>query len=495
LDAETLEVLATSDSAKSRNHETSDNIIAAMTGVCGNIVNSELNYMDYAVPIKKGGEVAYILYVKDTKDELNGIMQNIFYLMMQALLFGVVFAVLIGYLLSRTITVPIINLIKRAERMAAGKTDKAEPAYADDEIGRLGKTFYAMSSTLTNSLKEISGEKAKMEEIFRNITDGILAFDTDGYVIHGNTEAQRIFGVYDFEGMEFDEIFKDADSKITIGDLLYIDWEYPVERTMTTADGRLLKMNFASFNNNDTIDGVVAVIHDITKQQELELSRREFVANVSHELRTPLTTIKSYTETLLDMSVDGKTQEKFLSVIESEADRMTRIVKDLLTLSQLDSSADVQMNSDKIDVNQLLERIVQNISINAENKGQTLTYKSISDTPAVTGNRDRLEQVIINIISNAIKYTPEGGNIEVYSGALYNDVYIKVVDNGIGIPEENMPHIFERFYRVDKARSRETGGTGLGLAIAKQIIESFGGNIKITSEYNKGTEVIISVPV
>ncbi len=201
LDARTLDVLASSDSVKSSNPEISDNIVTAMTGVCGNMVNSDLSYMDYAVPIKSGDEVRYILYIKDTKDELHGIMQNIFYLMMQALFFGVIFAVLIGYLLSRTITVPVTNLIKRTERLAAGKIDKTEPVYANDEIGRLAHTFYKMSSTLTNSLKEISGEKAKMEEIFRNITDGILAFNIDGYVIHVNPEAQNIFGIYEFDGM------------------------------------------------------------------------------------------------------------------------------------------------------------------------------------------------------------------------------------------------------------------------------------------------------
>lgn len=495
LDAQNLDVLASSDNTKYNAPEISDNILTAMTGECGNIANSNLSYMDYAVPIKSGDKVRYILYIKDTKDELHGIIQSIFYLMMQALLFGVVFAGLIGYLLSRTITVPITNLIKRTERISSGKIDKIEQVYPDDEIGRLAKTFYTMSSTLTNSLKEMSGEKAKMDEIFLNITDGILAFNVDGFVIHANPEAQNIFGIYDFDGVEFDEFFKNASSKITIGDLLYISWEYPVERTMTTADGKFLKINFASFNNNDSIDGVVVVIHDITKQQALELSRREFVANVSHELRTPLTTIKSYAETLHDMQLDRDTEERFLSVIESEADRMTRIVKDLLTLSQLDSDAHTSGGNESINVSHLLEVLVRDISINAENKNQTLTYKAISDTPEITGSRYRLEQVIINIISNAIKYTPEGGAIEVYSGALYNDVYIKVIDNGIGIPEENMPHIFERFYRVDKARSRETGGTGLGLSIAKQIIESsFGGNIKITSEYNKGTEVIISIP-
>ncbi len=497
LDADTLEVVATSDSVLSRDMEISDNIVTAMTGVCGDIVNPELSYMDYAVPVRKGADVRHILYIKDTKDSIRRIMQNIFYLMMQALFLGIVFAVLIGYLLSRTITVPIITLTKKAEALAAGKFDKPDTAYADDEIGRLSKSFNTMSSALTDSLKEMSGEKAKMDEIFRNITDGILAFSTGGDVIHVNPEAKNMLGIDEPEKREFDDLFKDAEPKITIGDLLYINQEHPLERTMTTAEGKFLRIHCASFNNSDnTVNGIVVVIHDITKQQKLELSRREFVANVSHELRTPLTTIKSYAETLLDTPIENpEMKHKFLSVIDSEADRMTRIVKDLLTLSKLDSNLETDDGGEEIDVTALIERIVQNISINAKNKNQTLEYKSMSDIPPIKGSRDRLEQVIINIISNAIKYTPEGGAISVYSGKLYNELYIKVVDNGIGIPEENLPHIFERFYRVDKARSRETGGTGLGLSIAKQILENFfGGNIKITSEYNKGTEVIISVP-
>ena len=243
------------------------------------------------------------------------------------------------------------------------------------------------------------------------------------------------------------------------------------------------------------IAGVLVVLHDITKQEKLELSRREFVADVSHELRTPLATVKSYAETLIDGGVDDRElQNKFLSVIVKETDRMTRIVKDLLTLSRLDESDNVPKTLETIDVKQFLIGIIERMYINAQKKNQTVTYSIAKDIPDVTIESDKLEQVIINILSNAIKYTPEGGHIKVVSGALYSEIFVKIIDDGIGIPKENLKRIFDRFYRVDKARSRDTGGTGLGLAIAKQMIENMGGTIKINSEYQKGTEVIISIP-
>ena len=173
---------------------------------------------------------------------------------------------------------------------------------------------------------------------------------------------------------------------------------------------------------------------------------------------------------------------------------MTRIVKDLLVLSRLDEQQDEPEKNDKIDLKEFVGDIVDRMHLNAEKKNQTLTYTAVNDTPIIVSNRDKLEQVVINIISNAVKYTSGGGKIEVFTGRVYNDLYIKVTDNGIGIPKENLSRIFERFYRVDKARSRDTGGTGLGLAIAKQIMDSLGGRISISSVYGKGTEVIISIP-
>ena len=222
--------------------------------------------------------------------------------------------------------------------------------------------------------------------------------------------------------------------------------------------------------------------------------RKEFVANVSHELRTPLTSIKSYTETLLDGDIDDRELSvKFLKVINSEADRMTRLVKDLLQLSRLDNKQ-MKWNMKEISIVNLVKYTVNKMQIEAKNKGHTLVCHVIGDIPDIIGDKDRLEQVIVNIISNAIKYTQEDGNISVYIGKNYSEVYVKVTDNGVGIPEEDLPRIFERFYRVDKARSREMGGTGLGLSIAREIVEAHGGNISINSEYGKGTEVLIKIP-
>jgi len=198
----------------------------------------------------------------------------------------------------------------------------------------------------------------------------------------------------------------------------------------------------------------------------------------------------------LDSNAEGEFLSRFLGVIAKEADRMAKLISDLLTLSALDGKTVSYKVPEKIDVRQLVENVTERLKYSAQNKNQSLVYNPINDVPVIHGDSDALERVIINIISNAVKYTPEGGEINVYTSKVYNDICIKVADNGIGIPEENLPHIFDRFYRVDKARSRDTGGTGLGLAIARQTIENgFKGKIKISSEAGKGTEVSIMIPV
>ena len=223
--------------------------------------------------------------------------------------------------------------------------------------------------------------------------------------------------------------------------------------------------------------------------------RKEFVANVSHELRTPLTSIKSYSETQLDGALeDRETAEHFLTVINSEADRMTRIIRDLLQLSSLDYQQ-TKWNFEKMSLVDLVKSCVERMRIEVDARRQTIECYVLNEIPEIEGDYGRLEQVAFNIIGNAVKYTPEGGNITVYVGRIYNDVYFKVTDSGIGIPEEDIERIFERFYRVDKARSREMGGTGLGLSIAREIIEAHKGSINISSKVGVGTEVTVRLPV
>lgn len=493
MNADDASVLYTSDYELSKNLGMSDNIIAAMSGARGNSVNSERSYMDYAVSVGDGGS-RYIIYVRDTKNELNGITENIIFVIIQSLLVALIITIILAYLLSRTITSPIITLTKRAEGIASGNFESIPISDSNDEIGRLSNTFRYMSSALSSTIDEVNTEKNKVEAILKNMTDGILSFNLSGELIHINPEAEKLLGASYIGGVRFDELFRELNIDIRIGDLLYIRHDSPIEQICTLAS-KFIRFSFATVMNDDKPDGVLVVLHDITNQEKLELSRREFVANVSHELRTPLTTIKSYAETLMDTPFDDVgVQNRFLGVIAQEADRMTRIVRDLLTLSRLDEKRPDPVAPELIDLKSFVGGIVERMSITAKEKNQTISFRQMNPVNEFFANRDKLEQVIINIISNAVKYTPEGGRIEVFCGKLYSDVYIKVTDNGIGIPKENLPRIFERFYRVDKARSRETGGTGLGLAIAKQIIEEAGGRISIASEVGKGTEVTITIP-
>ncbi len=494
LDAKTGAVIHSSDPSKSANLEKSDNIITAMAGKNGNLSDTEKTYMDYAIPINANGEARYIAYIKDTKNEVTSVTRNVLFILIEALLVSVCIAVILSFFFSRTITKPIRNLTGVAEKIASGEFTLVQPTDAKDELGILSNTFAYMSSALSSTIEEVNSEKNKVETILNNMTDGILAFNTKGELIHINPKAKKMIGRQFYDDIKFDTFFKEIDADISMGSLIYINDEEKAERQATIKD-KIIRFTFAPFKIENKIGGILVVMHDVTSQQKLEFSRREFVANVSHELRTPLTTVKSYAETLMDMPYDEEMHTRFLGTIANEADRMTRIVKDLLTLSRLDEGEYQVRPFEQINLSEFLSGVVERMFFSAKEKHQTLLLHAPSENSVVLSDRDKLEQVVINIISNAIKYTPEGGKIDVYFGTLYKDAFIKVRDNGIGIPKENLPRIFERFYRVDKARSRETGGTGLGLAIAKQIMNQLGGNISIASEVGEGTEVIISVPI
>lgn len=453
------------------------------------------SYMDYAFPLVHSGNVKYIVYVKDTCDMQLALTRSMMDILFLMILLSLVASVIVGAIISKSISVPIQQLAVQARKLADGDINALQKSETHDEIGNLTNSLIYLAHTRKQSSDQAMGEKIKVETILQNMNDGILAFDLKGKLIHFNREAKKMLKRQYLDDINFDRFFKEINANITLGDLLYMKPDGSVEREIKLSN-QYLHLNFATFKADNKVGGIIVIIHDITKQEKLEQSRRDFVANVSHELRTPLTTIKSYSETLSDMpDVDRELQIRFLDVIASESDRMARIIRDLLTLSELDDNQTYSKPPEPIDIRKMLESIVERMGMTAKKKNQTLTYHPINDVPVISGDHDSLERVIINIISNALKYTREGGTIEVYSSKVYNDICIKVVDNGIGIPKDKLPHIFDRFYRVDKARSRDTGGTGLGLAIAKQSLESaFNGKIKISSEFHKGTEVTITIP-
>ncbi|MBQ2696825.1 MAG: HAMP domain-containing protein [Clostridia bacterium] len=472
----------------------SANLITALSGSVGSEVSPQSSVMDYAVPIS-AGDRSYVVYIVDTKEELTMIIQRIFSIILQAILLGIAISLVMGYFLSRTITTPISNLTKKAKRMAEGEFESKIEVKSEDEIGTLTETFNDMSTKLQTAMLEMSTEKNKVEAILLNMTDGVMAFDTAGGVIHINPTARKMFGLSNAEDITFDSFFNDTyHAEIHLGDMLYLEDNRFVERDMEL-NHLSLKASFVVFEDElDNTGGVLVVLHDVTKQQKLENSRREFVANVSHELRTPLTTIKSYAETILDMIDNTEVPSTFINTILNETDRMTRLVKDLLVLSSLEQSD--QLNKSEFSMHSLVSDVVDTLELVAKEQGHRLSLNITEPFEGLFyGDRDRLEQLLYNIISNSIKYTPNGGKITVTAGQQYNKVYIKVKDTGIGIPEKDLGRLFERFYRVDKARSREKGGTGLGLAISKGIVDNHGGTISVQSEVNKGTEVTITLPV
>lgn len=359
-----------------------------------------------------------------------------------------------------------------------------------DEIGRLTMAFNEMASRLDENLSDIEAEKNKVEAILSQMTDGVVAFDMDGCVIHMNIAAKEYLGK---EVESFEAFTSLIAPDLSMESITYLDAKRVVEREIPF-EGRTLRALFTPYSDDEEKNGgIVVVLQDITKQSKLENARREFVANVSHELRTPITTIKSYAETLIDMA-ENEEDVQFVKVIDSEADRMARIVTDLLALSKLDNSS-YKMDKNVFDLSEMTKGVVDKMKLDARHHGLEIFYKKDGDTSRFFGDRDKMERVVTNIVSNAVKYTPEGGRIKVVCGAKYAEAYITVEDNGIGIPKADLPRIFERFYRVDKARSRESGGTGLGLAIAKELCEMHGGKIKIDSEEKKGTKVTITLPM
>ena len=425
---------------------------------------------------------------------MNDVIKNMISMVLQSLLLGVLIAILLGIFLSRTISKPIITLTKYAERLAKGEFETVPVVKEKDEIGILTNTFRYMSDALASSVNEIGIEKNKLETVMKYMSDGIIAFDSEGNSIVINPAAKKLLGIEDEKEINFDEYFTKFFDDLYIGDFIYLDY-HKIEQRVIQTDTASLRLEISPFKfENEKYRGVMVVIQDITKQESIDNSRREFVANVSHELKTPITTIKTYIETIRENDLDKETQLNFLDVVNKEADRMTRLIGDLLTLSKLDSKI-ILANREYINVSELISEVVGKMDIEAKKHGHKLTYHEMNELPLLFMDKDRLEQILINIISNSIKYTPQNGIIDVYVRAIYGNVYIKVKDTGIGIPESDLERIFERFYRVDKARSREQGGTGLGLAISKEMINAFGGDIYLESEENKGTEVCIVLPV
>lgn len=347
-------------------------------------------------------------------------------------------------------------------------------------------------SELKDKLNEVSSRKNQIETILLHMTDGIIAFNMEGEIILINPAAKKFLSISP-EDNSFYDIFGKFNLDINMEKVIYLENWTSTEQVIPVED-MYVKVLFAPFRNEeDRPDGVIAVIQEITEHVKLDKMQKELVADVSHELKTPITSIMGYADTLLEGGYDEETQTKFLNVISSESRRMARLVTDLLTLSRYDNNKK-NTNKETFDLGELVKNCQEKLAIEIKKKGHTVNSFVTADVPPVYADKYDIERVVLNIMTNSIKYTPDNGEIKIYVGFVYNDAYIKIFDNGIGIPEEDLSRIFERFYRVDKARTREMGGTGLGLSIAKEILDKNGGSIDIKSKVGEGTEVVIRIP-
>ncbi len=492
LDAETGEVVI-SYLGDTRELEKTPNIISAMAGEVGDSFSFSSGYMDYARSFS-AGDNEYIIYVKDNRNSVNSLLNNMLSIIVRALLISAIASIFLCFFFSKTITKPITVLTEKAEDFAEGNFESRLDVSSQDEIGTLMETFNYMGGVMNSALAEVAGEKHKVEVILENVNNGIVAFNTEQEIIHINSAANKMFGKLLNDKTRFDEFWDSLGVSFSMEEFLYLNKFRTEERSIELGENRIQAYVVPFKIEKDKVAGVVAVFEDITKQFKLEESRRKFVAEVSHELKTPLTTIGTYTETLLDGYLDDKEMAtSLLKTVHSETDKMTALVKNLLTLSRYDAQK-VEIQKEIFSLDELARDIVSTFRVEADKKGLRLSYNLTTENPSVSGDRLQIERAVKNIVSNAIKYT-DSGEIKVFCGFVYNEAYVKIEDTGRGIPEKDLPHIFERFYRVDKARSRELGGTGLGLAIAKEIIESHGGAISVESEVGNGTRFTIKIPI
>lgn len=446
----------------------------------------------------KGGTNSYILYIRDNRTDLRMLIYHGFKFFALGGIISLAAALLVALFLTLRIAKPILKITKRAEGFQQGELYESFDDIKSSEFSGLADAVNHMGYVMTESIQRMNADKHRVEVILEHINNGIMTFDNEQQLIQINSAARRILKIGNKSAKEitFDKFFKELGLEVRMAEFSYLEKSNTIEKEIKNGGG-YIKAWFIPFKmDSERNAGVVCVFEDITDQFNVMSAMRKFVADVSHELKTPITVISSYTETVLNSYLDDKAMTaNLLNIVYREAGKMTELIQNLLDISKYEMNA-VHRHDEPFSIDDMLNSLVETFKLQAEKKELTLKYTRMNEIPEFIGSRGDVERAVKNIISNSIKYTSKGDKINIFAGKLHNDIYIKVEDTGWGIPENKLGHLFERFYRVeDEARSRDKGGTGLGLSIAKEIIESYGGHIKIESEYTKYTRVTITLPI
>ncbi|CAI3408182.1 cell wall metabolism sensor histidine kinase WalK [Enterococcus cecorum] len=446
-----------------------------------------------------GDTVLGALYVKSDIEDQYQQIKNIAVIFVTASLLAAGISMVVAILIAHSITQPIGEMREQALRIARGDYSRKVTVHGKDELGQLALTFNQLAEQIEETQDAMESERNRLNSVLSHMSDGVVATDRRGKVITINDMALSLLG-----------ISKEAAIGQNILNLLDIEKDYTLRKILESTEELLIERNESNYGDNKIIrvefsmirresgfiSGLVAVLHDVTEQEQNERDRREFVSNVSHELRTPLTSMRSYIETLSEGAwQDQEIAPRFLKITLDETDRMIRMINDLLDLSRMDND-NLKLNIEMVNFNELVNFVLDRFDViiaNSEKKYRIV--REFTQRPLfVEVDTDRMIQVIDNIMNNAIKYSPDGGKITVRLIETHNNVILSITDQGLGIPKKDISRIFDRFYRVDKARARKQGGTGLGLAISKEVVKALGGTIWATSIENYGSTFYISLP-
>jgi two-component system, OmpR family, phosphate regulon sensor histidine kinase PhoR len=501
-------VIGDSDEPATRleNHGSRPEVIEALSRGSGSAVRystSVKHDLFYRAYLQTDGARHRIVRVAVSFSEIENVTASLG----RTLLFGVLLCSFLGlmaaYFFSRRVSNRINRLAEFSKSVAEGQFGQPVlPRMGDDELDVLEQNLRDMSLKIRDNINELRSEKEKFDSILRCMVEGLVAIDPKGKVLLINEQARTMFAVTDEQIRDgsFVEISRSPAMRGILREVLTFDFSRDTySKRISLEDGRWFRVNAVGLRNGtERASGSILVFHDITEIQRLETVRSDFVANVSHELRTPLTAIRGYVETLLhNPPAEPADAKQFLTIIARHSERLSRLTEDLLILSDLESGAR-KMTFKPVEAAHLIQRVLEVFWDRTQKKNVTLSYSISSDCPLIFGDSDRLQQLFINLVDNAVKYTPAGGSVTIsgrhVATEAHSEIEIAVTDTGAGISEKDLPRLTERFYRVDKARSRELGGTGLGLAIVKHIVQAHGGELKIESVLNKGTTVSVFLP-
>ncbi|PTQ82456.1 PAS/PAC sensor signal transduction histidine kinase [Trichococcus patagoniensis] len=446
------------------------------------------------------GTLIGVLVMESNIESVYSQMSQTVSIFLNASVVAIIITILLAVIISRGITRPISEMRRQTANIADGDYSGKVTVYGADELGELAETINDLSYKVKDAQETTESERQRLDSVLRHMTDGVLATDRRGKIIIINSRAMDLLSISQEKaiGQSIMKVLK-LGEKFTFRQLLETQDEL-ILNIPTEDQDTILRGEFSVIQRESGfISGLVCVLSDITEQEKVEQERRSFVSNVSHELRTPLTSVKSYTESLIDGAWEDKDiAPEFLKVISTETDRMIRMITDLLNLSRMDQGKQ-ELNLEFVSINELVAHIIDRFEVvlkseQYRNKKYKIERDFTQRTLWVEIDQDKFIQVIDNIMNNAIKYSPDGGKITCRLMETHNSVVISITDEGLGIPRKDISHVFDRFYRVDKARARSMGGTGLGLAISKEVVQLHGGKIWVTSVENKGSTFFISLP-